>query len=361
MKKITDPLAGIGRQASKLLHAQSRGRFPQAESSILTRSEVEILLRDPSAEQKWVGHTVALQLPHSRHETRSDEITSAFFGGASLPATRKHYIPLVCDLAADALAAHLEVAVQKPDQLRTSFEATKALYESNPKFKEILHDFINAKYLDSYVAKLKYGLGLASLSVRGEDILSLIASLDPEANADAFLQFGSIIRVQKAIPDPRHFAEKLVAVAAEKSVQIDIQDVMCVAYLLYQKRFEYIQAVLDLRQRIGLVTNSVRESSAVERAMASTDFSLHQRNILLYGKAQIELAIIAARRLGMALEQTVHIDPPQANRKAGTIIGIRPSSYPARYTVEVRVEGEVKKFDLYALEKLQVKSTGSAS
>ncbi len=357
VSKIKDPLAGIGRQASKLLEAQKTGHFPKETPSLMARSEIERLLREPAAEQLWIKEALRLQLPHAKYPIHPDEITSTFLGGAILASTKKHYIPLVCNLAADALTAHPEVAGQQnPDQLRNNLDAVIALYESNQLFKEVLHSFINAKYFDSYVAKSKYGPGLASLVVRGEDILALIASLDPNASTDGILQFESIVHVQKAMPDPRHFSESIIAAAAKQGLVISMHDVMSVAYILYQKRFEYMQAALDLRQRIGLITGSERVLSDIEQAIATTEFSSHQKNILLYGKVKIELAIKEAGRLGLELEQTVYIDPPQQSRREARITSFLPSSQHDRFIVEVTTDGAICYLDLYVLKRLQVKS-----
>ncbi len=360
MKTIKDPLAGIGRQAGKLLDAQRTGKFPKVTPGVLARNEIEGLLRDPDAEQKWIEHALHLQLPHAREDMLPDEITTNLLGGASFPSTKRHYLPLVCDLVAATLSAHPELDIPASEMPGNNLNAIIALYKSNKDFSTALHHMVNAKYLDSYVAKRRYGPGLASLPVRGEDVITLISSLDPEASADGLLQFGSIIRVQKAMPDPRHFAEKLLLAAAQRDLACSIGDAVSVAYILYQKRFEYMQAVLDLRQRIGAITGQARESTPVEKAIVATEFSSLQKNILVYGKAKVEQAISTARRLGMLMEQTVYIDPPQANRRAGTITSLRPGNEENKFVVEVTAGGEVLYFDLYRLKNLQVRSTDGA-
>lgn len=357
MKKIEDPLDGIGRQGKKLLDAQLTGKFPKDDPRIMTRNEIERLLCDSDAEEIWMKDALKLALPHAYYSVGTDEITANFLGNASVPSrARKHYGTLVCNIAADVLVANPGIDVDhEPASLRNNLDAVLALHQSNEHFRVMLQDFINARYLDSYVAKNKYGPALASLAVRGEDVLSLIASLDSNANPDGILQFGSIVRVQEAIPDPRHFAERLILTATELGLEIGMTDVMNVAYILYQKRFEYVQAALDLRHRIGIITGSPKADSDIEQAMATTEFSSHQRNILLYGKAIVESATNEARKLGLALGHAVHIDPPQPNRKAGTIVSFHPAKNPGQFLAEVNADGEVLYFELYALKRLQRK------
>lgn len=347
-----DSLTNIGSyQARKLLACHRDGDLDVASKVMcsLTRAEIGELLRDEDGPQQWDRLALTVPAPHQYPKVGAsatpDNVFNFWAGAANEQANSNvaNFRKDLCATAVEVITLNPNKYTTKPDHVQNDYFTVFGLLRDNADFQSDMRAALGKKRAQSYLAVNQYK-GIRSLAtIREKDILRMIEAIVQDHGGQCEDNgYGAIVDVINLVNDPRDFVDLMLKKAIVLQMSLTVEDALKIAYVLYSKRYEYINAALDLRGRAAAILEKMPEYTAVETSMKSTGLTLHDRHCLHYGLELMRKYIATAASLGFTLGQLVYFVDERGVDQPGTLVTLRPSSKSSKIVALVACSDGIK-------------------
>ncbi len=331
-------------QARKLLACHRDGDFDVGTKIIrsLTRAEVGELLRDTNGPKLWdrlaLTAAAAHQHPSVVAGANSDNVFNFWTGAAERPSdvNADGFRKDLCATAVEVLTLNPGKYAVNPDHVRKDYFPVFGLLRDNADFQADMRIALGKKRAKSYLG-VNYYKGIRSLASIGEkDVLLVLEAIAQDRGSQCEDDgYGATVDVINLVTDPRDFVDLILQKAPILKINLTTEDALRIAYVLYYKRYEYVNAALDLRNKAAAILGNEPEYTPVEASMVDRGLTLHDRHCMHYGTDVMSAYVATAQQLGFTLGQRVYFVDERGLNQEGTLLTFRPSTRSTRIVAMV--------------------------